>query len=292
MYITFLFLQVPHKDRLEWENYTQHDWEAGWYDDAIEYQKEVGLHDLDNRQQVRTDDPALDLTTGVPNYIYDVDNKALGKAVISPEEDYYLPVWQTSPVTQQAYVNQNSIHNSQGAEDCLRYHEVVFDGLQHSEPGYGSDDNPVTAEIAWLIRMNDRDPQSRYEGDIFTEAYFPVYNSFDAATRETVGVMRAVIHWQRYFRDILPETTKGLIFVLDNGCDEPYTYQIDGGSVTPLGIGDLHDTKYNKYMRLGTFADVQTISDGTEEGKAVIVQCFRHFVFHCSLETVHTFHQE
>lgn len=137
--------------------------------------------------------------------------------------------------------------------------------MQHAPPGYGSDDNPFTAEIAWLLRLANME-RTKYEGDIFTTVYFPVYDSFDVETRESVGVMRAVLHWARFFKGILPATARGLIFVLENGCDEPFTYRIDGEKVTPLGQGDLHDTKYNKYMKSATFADIHTIADGTTAG--------------------------
>ena len=39
-------------------------------------------------------------------------------------------------------------------------------------------------------------------GDIFSTVYFPVFNTFDTSTRETVGIMRMVIHWARYFTNL------------------------------------------------------------------------------------------
>lgn len=81
--------------------------------------------------------------------------------------------------------------------------------------------------------------------------------------------MRVIIHWASYFEHVVPETIQGLVFVLENQCDEPYTYRIDGGRVIPLGHGDLHDSKYNEFRRVGSFADLDTISDGTEEGMKI-----------------------
>lgn len=103
-------------------------------------------------------------------------------------------------------------------------------------------------------------------GDIFTDVFFPVFDSFDVATRKSVGVARAIVHWADYFENSLPASMHGLVLVLENGCDEPYTYEIDGGEVTPLGHGDLHDKKYGKYMKQASFDSVNKISDGTEEG--------------------------
>ena len=62
---------------------------------------------------------------------------------------------------------------------------------------------------------------------------------------------------------------QGLIVVLENLCDEPYTYEINGPDVIPIGHGDLHDSKYDKYMKMSTFASVEKIADGTEEGMKV-----------------------
>lgn len=223
-----------------------YDWEASWYEEGREYQKEVGIDDLDNRPQLRTDDPNLHLDSGVANFIYDFDNSAeVGKGVISPQTDMYLPTWQvcallateprktaqdthiltlslflliqTSPVTQRSVVNENFAGKSEAALSCLKYHEVTFDRMQYSRPGYGSDDDRKsnalalavfsststdnnfafdaanTAEIAWLLRMATGDRNVRYEGDIYSNVYFPVYSSFDASTRESVAVMRAVM---------------------------------------------------------------------------------------------------
>ena len=57
--------------------------------------------------------------------------------------------------------------------------------------------------------------------------------------------------------------------MLENGCDTPFTYQVNGAHVVPLGHGDLHDSKYNDYMRTATFANVQKINDGTKTGMKV-----------------------
>lgn len=46
------------------------------------------------RPQVRTDDPKLDLTTGIANYIYDLELVDTGKGEIVPQTESYLPIWQ------------------------------------------------------------------------------------------------------------------------------------------------------------------------------------------------------
>lgn len=85
---------ISREQRLAWENYTNYSPDANWYQEGREYQKVLGTDDLDNRPQVKTDDPLLDLSSGVANYIYDFERDTTGKGVISPEADFYLPIWQ------------------------------------------------------------------------------------------------------------------------------------------------------------------------------------------------------
>lgn len=85
---------VSREQRLAWENYTNYHPDANWYQEGREYQKVIGIDDLDNRPQVKTNDPQLDLSTGVANYIYDFERGTADKGIISPEADFYLPIWQ------------------------------------------------------------------------------------------------------------------------------------------------------------------------------------------------------
>lgn len=84
------------EDRQAWENYTMNHPDALWYQEGRNYQKEIGTDDLDNRPQLRSDDPNLDLSTGFANYIYDYDYSEGGKATITGDAEFYLPTWQVS----------------------------------------------------------------------------------------------------------------------------------------------------------------------------------------------------
>lgn len=161
-------------------------------------------------------------------------------------------------------INQNRASNSKGALQCLEESSVIFEGMQYSRPGFGNDSDPNTAEIAWLLRLANNET-TRYQGDIYSTVYFPVRDGF-SKDRLTVGVIRVVIHWARFFKHLLPETIQGVIVVLDNGCDKPYTYEINGGDVVPVGHGDLHNPEFDDSMAFASFTEVETIPDGTTEG--------------------------
>ena len=85
---------VWQEDRDLWESYTTgDDPDTLWYPEGRAYQADLEIDD-DSQAQVVTDDPELDLSSGIASHIYTVSDEAGGKAAISPEERYYLPVWQ------------------------------------------------------------------------------------------------------------------------------------------------------------------------------------------------------
>lgn len=56
--------------------------------------------------------------------------------------------------------------------------------------------------------------------------------------------------WQVYFEDVLPDadTAQGLLAVLENTCDQAFTYVINGATAEYLGPGDLHNPSYDAYV--------------------------------------------
>lgn len=85
---------VQHADRDEWERYSNLEENSGWYRESVEAQEIMGITDLDNRPQVTTDDPNLQLAGGIANRIYSIYRSEGAKAYISPESPFYLPIWQ------------------------------------------------------------------------------------------------------------------------------------------------------------------------------------------------------
>ena len=156
----------------------------------------------------------------------------------------------------------------EGAREAVEHASVVFERMQFSKPGFGNDTNRMTSEFGWLLSMaNER--ETMYQGDIFSSVFFPLYNHF-AADRKVAGVMRTVIQWGRYFVNVLPDSEVGVVFVLENaGCDEPYSYKIQGKEVYPLGHGDLHDHKFDEYEMTATMESITKINDGTKLGLSI-----------------------
>jgi hypothetical protein len=83
-----------------------------------------------------------------------------------------------------------------------------------------------------------------YNGDPMSSVYFPVFDSFDSDSAP-VAVIVAVLNWATYFKNTLPPNSEGVVVVLENECDGPFTYFITYEEVEYLGKGDLHNERYD-----------------------------------------------
>lgn len=105
-----------------------------------------------------------------------------------------------------------------------------------------------------------------YEGDPMSNVFVPVFSNFES-DRRPVAVLLAVIHWAAFLKNVLPPNVQGVVAVLDNGCDPPFTYMIDGENVHVVGSGDLHDSAFDGDVFTASFLDSSlNIADGTKFG--------------------------
>ena len=86
--------------------------------------------------------------------------------------------------------------------------------------------------------------QLAYENDPVADLYVPLFDDFSKADRRLVGVLTCVVYWRTYFVNIVAENAHGITVVLENTCNQIFSYQIDGSNVTFLGPGDLHDHQF------------------------------------------------
>jgi uncharacterized membrane protein YagU involved in acid resistance len=80
------------------------------------------------------------------------------------------------------------------------------------------------------------------------------------------AILSFLIKWDLYFEQILPPNTPGVYLVLENSCQDPQTFLVQGESVEYLGIGDHHDNEFDKYIQEANFDPITKIPDGTPYG--------------------------
>jgi hypothetical protein len=88
------------------------------------------------------------------------------------------------------------------------------------------------------------------------EFYYPIVNDlsrinvagapdYQPTDHELVGVIVAPFYWRSMIRANMPADSKGVVIVFESPCNEAFTYEITGPNVEYVGVGDLHDTKYD-----------------------------------------------
>jgi hypothetical protein len=95
---------------------------------------------------------------------------------------------------------------------------------------------------------------------------YPVIDSLESVRinvdeeQSIVAVLTFAIFWRELLRDILPLGSDGVRVVFENPCGPAFTYQLDGPATTYLGVGDLHDPKYDYLTLLTTLPDLMDTS--------------------------------
>ncbi len=59
----------------------------------------------------------------------------------------------------------------------------------------------------------------------------PVYKSIQDDDAEVMGAIVANVAWDRYLANLLPDTVRGFVAVLQNNCDQAHTYELQGRTV-------------------------------------------------------------
>jgi hypothetical protein len=142
------------------------------------------------------------------------------------------------------------------------------------------DDEIANAKMkAWANYFSAYLPPEDEPFEPLFEMNYPIVNDLsvnavlelDNVTAASVGMINIPIYWRSFFRNILPEGHTGIVIVVHNKCNRPFTYQINGNAVVYLGVGDNHDTKYDDLVEIRKLEDLASFSgdNSTYSGAAI-----------------------
>jgi len=213
---------VKTSDKLRWEDYSVA--KQSWLQEGLTYR---GLPNVDPG-------PIAEEI-----YAYEVDKHKTHKAGEIHVDGYFLPVWQMAG----APVNASIINLDLLTRSSFEHAMVDVIEQREGTLSYVSDFNYLT--------------ENSVEGDngFHIQSYVlePVFESFDSDAT-VVGFIVAVLPWNTYFENVIPEGTKGVNIVIDDQCGDVFTYEINGANSTFLGSGDLHETAYDSNVYSIDFA--------------------------------------
>ena len=100
--------------------------------------------------------------------------------------------------------------------------------------------------------------------------YYPIIDAVDSIQidvdkeQHVVGVLTFILYWRELINNILPANSNGVIVVVENACDQVFTYQLNGPDTVYLGPGDQHDPKYDY---LGRTSSLFELMDSSKVGR-------------------------
>ena len=210
-----------------------------------------------------------------------------GHQINSTFPNVLVPVWQIAPILgneKAVMYNLHSERNRMLALDHMMEHKVpaltallqlvqdgnekrpssilfypVFDTFHRDDEDASAvnQDNDVVNKVESLTDETTGE-QSKVNGEHRTIT--------KDAGPNVVGSVSIVFSWDTLLHSIMPDYIKGMVCVLQSSTGQVFSYKLSGDTVTLLGEGDLHDTKYDKYGRhvkanLGQRVDIEVAKE-------------------------------
>jgi hypothetical protein len=198
----------------------------------------------------------------------------------SPEQDFYLVIWQQAPIVPQFLppYNWDASANDYGLMPVLD--EVMAGKASISlVKNLADPNNPASIEgfksvktwiKAYIGPDEDVDePFCSLDYPIMSGAADAVSVSPNSQNKKVVGILGVTFFWRDLVKDLLPNGRHDIVTVFDNGCGQSFTYEITGPDAVFLGTGDLHNSKYNGVLELSSRVDdlkAYSIRDSTYTG--------------------------
>ena len=225
-----------------WEEYSARNAQE-WLQEGLEYQQ----YQRQQQQPQQLDDSTAAAVTPptITSYVHTIDDNGNPIPIVDPavysattrsspnpssSSLYMAPAWQTAPIP----VGNNNMTTLMVNYDALSSSTFskVFDGMVETN-------HPVFTEVLPMQTEGDGLPQS--------SLIYPIYDALLDDSKVLVGFINVRIPWNVYFINLLPTNACGIILVLSNSCqNQRYTFEINGHDVKYIGIGDLHDSKYDE----------------------------------------------
>jgi len=232
---------VTRENLAKWADFTTTN--QSWFWEGMDIQKQIyGLEDdrtFENihgnlnitGQLIQFSDTGLD------------DNKKVGEAEDSRYQGPFFPVWQYSPQIPVPVVNSDFRTLPDASNELNAF---LQDGANRNVigPFFEYRDGSGGSGFIDMLLARWRTGGNHYDGGPLSFYYTPIYESHEEGAA-LVGVVLAFLYWQTYFDDLLPETAKGIITVLENSCGQTMTFNIKGADAHFMGNGDLHDRGYD-----------------------------------------------
>ena len=167
------------------------------------------------------------------------EEEEISRQTYLPEDGPFAPVWTFSPAPpadDTHIINYNLIDKS--------VFKKAVDFMEFTRKPTFLD---VCNQAAWFGNPNHADI-------LQTVIAYPVFGDFGPES-DIVGHLIQIIPWKRFFEYILSDPENKVHVVLENTCDEVFTFEVSGSVATLLSEEDVHEKKFDNLVIRDIFAE-------------------------------------
>jgi hypothetical protein len=224
---------VKHRDRQNYEEYVfqNQDWLPAALSD--------------------TNVTALGYNISIPPEITAINET--GYLIRESKHPMYLPFLQMAPLE-----TAGMILNYNGFD--YPYFRRVFEGMVVAKRAVLSEVNNLLYDPSLSNQTIDDDS---FQEELLWPSSFmasPVYNRLGDGAK-IAGILFAYMPWHSYFLNVIPEGINGILVVVQNTCNQTFSYRIDGPEVTYLGPQDHHDPDHDEFEVEASFTAFTSVAD-------------------------------
>jgi hypothetical protein len=238
-----LFPFVESSNREDWEIYSvQH---RDWLNESYATQREIfgsdnlGLNDTTNVDWFDflwtsdyKDPLNPDFSAGIADrifrtrHVYDDSHNPRIDTSTGP----YFPQWQAAPASK---YYQSTVNLNYACYDDFFEQTKIIRNTSNSAFG-----------IAWTDQST--------EGYVSTLLY-PIFDLFYGGEKKVVAFLGLDLLWNSFLKSILHQGNKGVYVVVENTCNQTFSFLLEKDDSSFLGDGDAHDTNYDSMERSTLF---------------------------------------
>jgi hypothetical protein len=238
-FIGIFVLPLVTRENLEaWGNYSVAN--QAWYWEGMELQaRTTGFNATSSG--VEHFDTGLEVTPEI--YVFDKSGPEEPLKPVTNEEGPFFPTWQYTPQIPVPVINADFRTLPEATAELNAYLE---NDARRSLAGRSFEFEVGSAGGVFLDLLLERwqGGGNIYRGGPLAYYFKPLYDRFEPPFK-LVGVIQSFIYWHTYFEGLLPAGVNGIVLVLENTCNQTYSFSLFGGSADFIGAGDRHDAKYD-----------------------------------------------
>jgi hypothetical protein len=213
-----------------WQEYATAN--EGWYEES----KQLAISSSEGRV-VQSDFAAGSPLPFIYNTIVDEDGNSTPGP---PRNPPFYPIWQVSPPPFSPFLMKANIGGVPEFLSSLEAADMAKEGVMGHT--FFSDQYGLTglsSKADGSEGLSDKFMLSKPAGSrphaFFTQ---PIFHDIYDDTSEVVGYINALVPWDIYFANLLPEGAKVFACVVSNTCGQNFTYFLEGNNVSRLQLAN------------------------------------------------------